>query len=271
MEAYKKFLWEEERSKATIDKYMRDLNGFYEFLGKEKYIRKERLICYKAYLIDKYKSSSVNSMIASINNLLRWMGLEQLRVKGVRVQKNTFCSEDRELKMQEYHRLIQAAKRRKNRRLELILQTICGTGIRVSELTFITKEALQHNYAEVSSKGKQRKVFITDKLRKYLLVYCREKGITSGPIFITRTGRPVSRTNIWMEMKKLCADAQVEPGKVFPHNLRHLFARTYYKQKQDIVYLADILGHSSIETTRIYTICSGNEQEEIIRKLKLVI
>ena len=199
------------------------------------------------------------------------MGLNDCRVKSVKLQRHIYCSEEKELTKAEYIRLVNTAKRKGNKRLNLVLQTICGTGIRVSELQYITVEAAKRGEAVVSLKGKTRTVFVVASLQKKLLRYAAEQEIKSGCIFITRTGKPMSRTNIWREMKNLCDEANVNPKKVFPHNLRHLFARTFYGIERDIAKLADILGHSSINTTRIYIISTGDEHRRCMENMRLII
>ena len=271
IESYLDFLDREERSRATREKYERDIKGFYKFLGDNRLIEKERVIAYKTFLSENYKISSANSMLAAINGLLTWMGLEKCRVKSFKYQRQIFCDGNRELSKAEYDRLIETARTIGNSRLELIMQTICGTGIRIGELPYITAEAVWQGKAVVSGKGKTRVIFIASKLRKYLLGYCKKEKISQGPIFITKSGKPINRSNVWAEMKALCQKAGVDREKVFPHNLRHLFARTCYKKRKDIVYLADILGHSNIETTRIYTISSGKEHRRMLEGLGLVI
>lgn len=240
------------------------------FMGN-KAITKEIVIKYKEHLRQKYASSSVNSMLASMNSLSVFLGWYDLKVKALKLQQQVYCPEEKELTKAEYARLCRAAQQKHNERLNLILQTICGTGIRVSELQFITVEAVRSGAAVVSCKGKTRSVFIVRELKQKLLRYATKQNIKSGMIFVTRTGKPVSRTNIWREMKALCAEADVNPQKVFPHNLRHLFARTFYGIEKDIAKLADILGHSSINTTRIYIISTGTEHRKLINKMRLII
>ena len=271
IERYLEFLRIEERSKATREKYERDIKGFYKFLGEDRLLEKERVIEYKTFLSEHYKISSANSMLAAINGLLTWLGMEKCRVKSFKYQRQIFCDGKNELNKEEYDRLVETARTNGNTRLELIMQTICGTGIRIGELPYITAEAVMQGRAVVSGKGKSRVIFITSKLRKYLLEYCKKEKINQGPIFITKSGKPINRSNVWAEMKALCQKAGVDREKVFPHNLRHLFARTCYEKKKDIVYLADILGHSNIETTRIYTISSGKEHRRMLESLGLVI
>lgn len=271
MERFHTFLLEEERGSRTVEKYMRDIRKFYEFLGSDKQVTKETVMEYKESLRKSYKISSANSMIASLNCMFEFLGWCDCKVRSFRNQKQMFCEKEKELSKEEYCRLVDTARAEGNERLAMVLQTICGTGIRISELESITVEAAKAGKAVVVGKGKRRVIFLPKKLRIYLQAYCRRNGIASGPVFRTRSGRAMDRSNIWLEMKKLGARAKVNPEKVFPHNLRHLFARTCYKVKKDIVYLADILGHSSIETTRIYTISSGQEHMEMLSQLELVI
>ena len=251
----------EERSVATIQKYIRDVKAFMAY-AQNSAITKETVIAYKKYLQENYAVRSANSMLASINSFFSLFGWNDLKVKSLKLQQQIYCPEEKELTKAEYTRLCKAAQRRHNERLNLILQTICGTGIRVSELQFITAEAAKCGEAVVRCKGKTRAVFIVRELRQKLLRYAAEQNIQSGMIFVTRTGKPISRTNIWREMKALCIEADVNPQKVFPHNLRHLFARVFYGIEKDIAKLADILGHSSINTTRIYIISTGTEHRQ---------
>lgn len=265
------FLREEEKGDNTIEKYLRDVRVFLTYAGSEK-ITKETVIAYKNKLINEnYAARSINSMLASLNSLFAFLDWSDCKVKSIKLQRQVYCPEEKELTKAEYMRLVNTAKQKGNERLNLILQTICGTGIRVSELQFITVEATKNGEAIVSLKGKTRSVFVVKELRKKLLRYVREQGIKSGAIFITRTGKPMSRTNIWREMKNLCAQANVNPKKVFPHNLRHLFARTFYSIEKDIAKLADILGHSSINTTRIYIISTGTEHRRRMENMHLIV
>ena len=265
------WLGKEEKSRNTIVKYLRDVSAFAFVLG-EREVTKEAVISYKQHLTDSgYAVRSVNSSLASLNSLFSFMGWNDCRVKTLKVQRQVFCPKEKELTKAEYERLCQAAERKHNKRLELILQTICGTGIRVSELRFITVEAVNNGEAQVSLKGKTRSVFIVKALQKKLLRYIAEQRIKSGAVFVTVRGNPINRSNIWREMKSLCSEADVEPGKVFPHNLRHLFARVFYGIEKDIAKLADILGHSSINTTRIYIISSGQEHRRHMERMRLII
>ena len=261
----------EEKSENTLEKYLRDVRAFAAYLGGAA-VTKETVIAYKNKLLsENYAVRSVNSMLASLNSLFAFLGWTDCRVKSIKLQRQIYCSEERELTKAEYMRLVNTAKQKGNERLNLILQTICGTGIRVSELQYITVEAVKCGEAIVSLKGKTRTIFIVRELQKKLLRYAAEQGISSGTIFITRTGRPLSRTNIWREMKGLCEQAGVNPQKVFPHNLRHLFARVFYGIEKDIAKLADILGHSSINTTRIYIISTGDEHRRRMEHMRLII
>lgn len=268
---FKEHLILEERSSATIEKYCRDVAAFADYLDGSA-VTKELAIAYKNKLKDDgYAVRSINSMLASINSLFAFLGWHDQKVKTIKVQQQIFCPEEKELTKAEYIRLVNTAKAKHNERLCLILQTICGTGIRVSELQFITMEAAKHGEATVSCKGKTRSVFIVRDLQKKLLRYAAEQGIESGCIFITRGGKPVSRTNIWRDMKSLCVEANVNPNKVFPHNLHHLFARVFYGIEKDIAKLADILGHSSINTTRIYIITTGTEHRRKMENMRLIL
>ena len=269
--AFAVYLKSEEKSENTIEKYMRDVRAFCAYVGEAE-MTKETVIAYKNKLLsENYAARSVNSVLASINSLLSFLGWADLKVKSIKLQRQIYCPEEKELTKAEYIRLVNTAKQKGNERLNLLIQTICGTGIRVSELQYITVEAVKCNEAVVSLKGKTRSVFIVRELQKKLLRYAAEQKISSGAIFITRSGKPMSRTNIWREMKSLCVEAGVNPQKVFPHNLRHLFARTFYGIEKDIAKLADILGHRSINTTRIYIITPGNEHRQRMENMRLII
>ena len=267
---FKEHLILAERSEMTIEKYIRDLKAFAAYADNTA-VTKETVIAYKRHLQENYAVRSVNSMLASINNLFNFLGWHDLRVKSLKLQQRVFCPEEKELTRAEYTRLCRTAEHKHNERLNLILQTICGTGIRISELQYITVEAVRRGEAIVNCKAKTRPVFIVKELKQKLLRYVAEHNIKSGMIFVTRTGKPISRTNIWREMKALCEEANVNSQKVFPHNLRHLFARVFYGIEKDIAKLADILGHSSINTTRIYIISTGTEHRQRMEKLRLII
>ena len=271
IERFREFLEEEEKAENTVEKYMRDVRAFCLWLGKRSATH-EAVTDYKAELISGgYAAGSVNSMLISLNRFFDFLNRQELKVKTLKLQRQIYCSEEKELRREEFERLVQAARKRGDERLEMILQTIVATGIRVSELKFITAEAVKGGEATVSLKGKIRPVILVGKLKKLLLTYLKRHKISTGPIFITRTGKPMNRTNIWRAMKNLCREAGVSPGKVFPHNIRHLFARIFYKAKKDIVKLADILGHTSIETTRIYIISTGAEHRRYLESLRLIV
>ena len=269
IEEFKKFLISEEKSDATVDKYIRDICAFLEWLCG-KVVDKTAVLDYKAYLVENYKPTSVNSVLSSLNSFFTYNEWYDCKVKSLKIQKQIFASKDKELTKAEYERLLDAAKSKKNERLYLLMQTICSTGIRVSELRFITVAAVNTGVASINCKGKLRQVFLPKALCKVLTRYIREQKISSGSVFVSRTGKPLDRSNIWSDMKKLCESAGVSKDKVFPHNLRHLFARTYYSLQKDIVRLADILGHSSVNTTRIYTMETGEVHKRHIEKLGLL-
>lgn len=263
------YLSREEKSAATQEKYLRDIQVFRVY-ANDNQINKELVVSWKKNLIDYgYAIRSINSMLASVNSLLDFLGLSNCKVKNIRTQRQTYCAEDKELTKAEYLRLLAASK--KNEQLNLVIQTICGTGIRVSELRYFTIEALQYGEVTVNCKNKTRTILVPGKLKNILLNYAKRHGIITGAIFVTRNGKPLDRSNIWSAMKKLCETAGVKPSKVFPHNLRKLFARTFYGIEKDIAKLADILGHSSINTTRIYIMTTGVEHRRKIERLGLVV
>ena len=263
------YLCREEKSLATQEKYLRDVQAFYVYADGNE-ITKELVIAWKKQLVESgYAVRSINSMLASVNSLLDFLGLSTCKVKNIRTQRQTYCTEDKELTKSEYMRLLDASK--KNEQLNLVIQTICGTGIRVSELRYFTVEAIRCGEVTVDCKSKTRTILVPGKLKNILLNYAKQHGITTGSIFVTRNGKPLNRSNIWSAMKKLCEAADVKPSKVFPHNLRKLFARTFYGIEKDIAKLADILGHSSINTTRIYIMTTGIEHRRKIDRLGLVV
>ncbi len=266
---FKDFLTEEEKCESTIKKYVRDAQNFVDFAeGKE--LSKILTTEYKSLLAEKYKPSSANSIIAAMNKFLDFLCLPRFKVKQFKVQRAMFLSEEKEMRREEYDRLVDAAQSSGNTRLMLIIETIASTGIRISELAFITAEAVERRRAEINCKGKRRVVLLTKKLCKVLKEYIKNKKIRSGAVFVTSSGKPMDPSNIRKELKKLAAIAKVSPQKVFPHNFRHFFARTFYTKTKDIVRLADILGHSSIDTTRIYTMESGSAHRQQLEKLDLV-
>lgn len=263
------YLINEEKAQATVGKYIHDVEEFRLWLGTRELCKTE-VLAYKSYLCERYAPTSVNATLSSLNRFFNFMEWYDLRVKSLKIQKQIFSSADKELTKEEYDRLLQAAKQKKNERLYLLMQTICSTGIRVSELRHITVEAIRCGIAEINCKGKLRRVFLPTQLCKMLKQYAKEQKIKSGAVFVTKNGKPLDRSNIWSDMKKLCETANVSEKKVFPHNLRHLFARTYYSLQKDVVRLADILGHSSVNTTRIYTMESGEIHRKQIQRLGLL-
>lgn len=266
---FEKSLQEAEKSPITIEKYMRDVHKFMRFIEGKK-VTKELVIAYKQKLVEsQYAVTSINSMLASINAFLKFLEWPELQVKGIRIQKQIYCAEEKELTKNEYQRLLEAAKGKP--RLRLLLQTICSTGIRVSEVKYFTVEAVRTGEIHVQCKNKNRIVLIPNKLKRILLKYAKQNQIKKGMIFRTKTGKPLDRSNIWAEMKRLYKEANVNPAKIFPHNLRKLFARMFYKMDKDIAKLADILGHSSINTTRIYIISTGAEHRRQIERMGLVV
>lgn len=269
IENFKHYLIEEEKSSATLEKYMRDVTAFFVWLDESK-LDKIAVLRYKEHLLMNYAPASVNSVLSSLNSFFEYNEWHCLKVKMLKIQKQIFASKDKELTKAEYERLLKTAKDKKNERLYYLMQTICSSGIRVSELSAITMDAVKERKATINCKGKMRVVILPKDLCKLLLEYAKGQKITSGPVFVTRTGKPLDRSTIWKMMKALCESAGVDRDKVFPHNLRHLFARTYYSIQKDIVRLADILGHSSINTTRIYTMETGDVHRRQIQKLGLL-
>ena len=270
VEDFLNYLTEEERSEATVEKYKRDVWKFIRYLDDEPEITRETVLNYKKTLIEGYQVSSANSMLAALNQFLMYIGCPQLRVKRIAVQKKIFREEEIELSEDEYKKMVKAATEKGKERLALILETICSTGIRVSELKCFTVRCLRQGKIEIYNKGKVRTILIPEKLRRKLIYYVKKKGIGSGNIFITAKGNPVDRSNLWREMKKLGISAEIIQEKIFPHNLRHLFARAYYRTHKDLIGLSDILGHSSINTTRIYTMTTGNEYRRKLNRLQLI-
>lgn len=269
IKSFNDYLISEEKAQATVSKYLHDVSELQIWL-REQELCKTVVLAYKSYLCEHYASVSVNAALSSLNSFFNFMEWYDLRVKNLKIQKQIFASADKELTKAEYDRLLQAAKQKKNERLFLLMQTICSTGIRVSEIRFITAEAVNRGVTEINCKGKRRQVFLPRQLCRILRQYIREQKIKSGAVFITKNGNPLDRSNIWSDMKKLCRTANVPEKKVFPHNLRHLFARTYYSLQKDIVRLADILGHSNVNTTRIYTMETGEIHRRQIQKLGLL-
>ena len=252
-----------EKSEATIKKYVRDIKEFIDYIGNSE-IDKEHLIAYKNKLISEHKPATVNVKIIAINRFLSYIEKDNCKIKLLKIQEQIYANEEKELTIDEYKRLIEVSK---SERIGLIIKTISSTGIRISELKYITVDAVIRCKAEINLKGKNRIILIPTVLRKLLLDYINDNDIQSGSVFITKTGKPIDRSNIWKEMKRLCVKAHVDKTKVFPHNLRHLFARIFYEEEKDIVRLADVLGHSSINTTRIYTMEAGKKHIEVLERV----
>lgn len=267
--AFKEYLIESEKSDATVEKYMRDLKAFGEFLG-EREICKAEVLQYKEKILSEYAPASVNSMLAALNSFFKFAGLQDCCVRRLKIQRSAFCDIGRELSKAEYLRLLNTANKEGDKRLCLAMQTLCSAGMRVSELRFVTVEAVKACSVNVNCKGKHRLVFLPKELCMRLLKYAEERKIKSGSIFITKSGKVWDRSNIWSCMKRICKAANVTAQKVFPHNLRHLFARAFYHLEKDVVKLADILGHSSINTTRIYTATTGKEHRKQLERLHLI-
>lgn len=270
IEKYLTHLRELERSPLTISKYAHDLNALLAYLG-DMPLTKAALIGWKEQLSTALAPTSINSMLVAANGFLQFFGWQELKVKLLKIQRTVFIDEEKELTRTEYERLVRAAEHQENERLSLVIQTICSTGIRVSELRFITVEAVRIGRVEITNKGKRRTIFLPGSLCRVLTAYLKKHRKQKGTVFTTRTGKPLDRSNIWKDMKKLCETAGVDPHKVFPHNLRHLFARTFYALDHDLSRLADILGHSSIATTRIYTAECGTVHARQVERLGLLI
>ncbi len=269
IEKFKNYLINEEKASATLEKYMRDIKAFFEWTSGAE-IDKRKVLDYKESLIGEFAPASVNSVLSSLNSFFEFNHWYEMKVKMLKIQKQIFAQKDKELSKAEYERLLDAAKAKSNERLYLLMQTICSSGIRVSELQYITVEAVKLRKATINCKGKMRIVILPKELCRMLTEYAKTKKITSGSVFVTKTGKPLDRSTIWKMMKALCESARVSKDKVFPHNLRHLFARTFYTLQKDIVRLADILGHSSVNTTRIYTMETGEIHRRQIQKLGLL-
>lgn len=264
------YLIDEEKSTSTLEKYARDIRAFTAWLAGRA-PKKSLILEYKAHLVEEFAPSSVNSILSSLNSFFEFSGCLNLKVKLLKIQRQIFANRERELNKKEYEKLLHAAYQKENKRLYYVMQTICSTGIRVSELRFVTVDAVRKGQAQINCKGKLRTVILPRQLCKILSWYIKERKIISGAVFVTKNGKPLDRSNIWSDMKKLCKSANVESSKVFPHNLRHLFARTYYSLQKDVVRLADVLGHSSINTTRIYTMETGEIHRNQIQKLGLLL
>lgn len=268
--AFATFLQEQERSRATVEKYTKVIQWLYAWLPEDKLLSKQRLIDYKQALQKEHLPAGVNVQIAAINGFCRFMGWLEYIIKPLRIQRRIFAAAEQELSREEYLALVNAAEHKKDKRLSLLLQLMASTGIRVSEIRYVTAEALTLGRIQIHLKGKVRTILLPGKLCRKLQKYQKSQHITSGSLFRTRSGKEMDRRDIWAQMKRLCSVAGVPAGRVFPHNLRHLFARVFYKAQRDIAKLADVLGHSSIETTRIYLISSGQEHQAVLDRLQLV-
>lgn len=266
---FKNYLIEQEKAVDTISKYLSNMKEFFNW-KEEREITKQLCLDYKRHLLDRNLSSiTINTKISSLNCLLKFLNLNNYYLKFLKIQKKVFCDEEKELTIKEYEKLVNTAYRLDKEQLALIIQTICSTGIRVSELKYITVEAIINGKAEIHLKGKDRTILIPKELRKKLMQFIKKNNIED-IVFITKNGNPISRYQIWKQMKMICRKTHIDEKKVFPHNLRHLFAITFYKQNKDISKLADILGHSNINTTRIYLISSGKEHLSLLDKMKLI-
>lgn len=271
VDAFTNYLKRAERSQNTIEKYRRDVLAFIRWLGNRP-VDREMSIEWKQQLLGRgYTTATVNSMLIALNRFFDFMGWNDCRVNVLKQQKRLFREENRELTKEEYSRLVETAVQEGKKRLALLMETICATGIRVSEVQYITVEAARQGRVEISLKGKVRTILLPGKLCKKLLKYAKKQKNVSGEIFLTRNGTSLSRRQIWAEMKAICRKAGIAASKVFPHNLRHVFAQTFYRVTHDVAKLADLLGHSSIETTRIYLLSDGSEHERLINNLKLIL
>lgn len=270
LKAFEKYLYERENAKATIGKYMTDMHTFFRYLRNRRQIDKSCLREYKEWLLERYAVNSVNSMLAALNQFLDFLGEGSMKVRRVKTQRPLFLREEKELTRKEYIRLIDAARRSGKIQLALCMETIASTGVRISELPYFTVENIKKGKIEIINKGKYRRIFLGADIRKMLLKYCKKNGIKQGPVFITRNGKPKNRSNLWREMKALKKMAGVSGEKIFPHNFRHLFARVYYQATKDIAGLADLLGHSSLNVTRIYTSGTGQIYQKQLDKLKVL-
>ena len=267
LKAFEDYLYERENARATIQKYKSDAAAFLRYLGNERRVDKSRVLAYKEWLVTHYAVSSVNSMLASVNQFLIFLECRELTVKPLKVQRSLFLKEEKELSKEEYRKLVKTARQEGKEQIALCMETIATTGIRISELRYFTVEKVKKGRIEICNKGKYRRIFLTDDIRKKLLHYCKTAGVREGQIFVTRTGKPKDRSNLWKEMKRLKEKAGVCASKIFPHNFRHLFARVYYTCTKDLAGLADLLGHSSLNVTRIYTSNTGEVYQKQLEKM----
>lgn len=270
IKGFEQYLYERENAEATIEKYLRDVRAFFQYLGDDTGVDKKKLIEYKEWLLSQYKVSSANSMLAALNQFLEYQGCGHMKVKRIKVQQRLFLKEEKELSQEEYRRLVRTAERDGKKWLALCMETIASTGIRVSELKYFTVERVRKGRIEVYNKGKYRRIFLPEFIREKLLGYCRKKKIKSGCIFVDSKGNPKDRSSIWREMKRLKEKSGISGEKIFPHNLRHLFARKYYQCTRDIAGLADLLGHSSLNVTRVYTSNTGRVYQMQLDRMTLL-
>lgn len=274
LEEFKTYLYERENAVATVQKYLTDIRTFFQYLGEDYTVDKRRLLEYKEWLLKSYTVNSVNSMLAALNQFLVFLGASTLKVKRIKVQNNLFLQESRELNIKEYQKLLKTAMGEGKYQLALCMETIASTGIRISELSFFTVESVRKDYIEISNKGKHRRIFLPKELKKKILQYAKKNGIKEGPVFITKNGKPKNRSSIWKEMKALKEKAGIDGNKIFPHNLRHLFARLYYEVTKDLAGLGDLLGHSSLNVTRLYTSSTGKiyqKQLDLMSRMKKIL
>ena len=272
VEKFREYLYEEEKSNATVSKYICDIKKLKEYANGHE-LDKKLIVSYKEYLQNKgcYKSGSINSFLVAANCFFQFMGWNDLKIKTIKVQKKAFMPNNMDLSKAEYKKLVAAAEKSGKIQLAMLIQTLCAIGLRVSELAFITVKSVNEGTVNVYCKGKERQILIPKALQIKLLYYIHKNGTKNGVVFCTRSGKPINRSNIWREMKSLCKEAGVEQEKVFPHNLRHLFAKTFYNTCKDIAKLADILGHSSIETTRVYIMTTSREYQKHMDEMDLVV
>ena len=271
LEEYRGYLQDEERSSATVEKYLRDVRKFIAYLSGDMTISKDKVREYKQWLKERYTIASANSMLAAVNSFFTYLGQEEWKVRLYKIQRAVYSKPEREMTKADYKRLVCAARKEGDMRMSMLIQTICSTGIRISELKYITVESLGVCRAEIYNKGKSRLVLIPSELARALKKYCKEEDITSGSIFVTKNGKPMDRSNISKRMKQIGKTAGVDSAKVFPHNLRHLFARSFYNVEKDVVRLMDLLGHSNISTTRIYTVDTEERPREQMARMHLVL
>ena len=272
VEKFREYLYEEEKSNATVSKYICDIKKLKEYANGHE-LDKKLIVSYKEYLQNKgcYKSGSINSVLVAANCFFQFMGWNDLKIKTIKVQKKAFMPNNMDLSKAEYKKLVAAAEKSGKIQLAMLIQTLCAIGLRVSELAFITVKSVNEGTVNVYCKGKERQILIPKALQIKLLYYIHKNGTKNGVVFCTRSGKPINRSNIWREMKSLCKEAGVEQEKVFPHNLRHLFAKTFYNTCKDIAKLADILGHSSIETTRVYIMTTSKEYQKHMDEMDFVV